>query len=155
MHPNATLLEQLCRALVNKNHQAMAACYHEEATFQDIAFSLRSKKQIHALWHMIAETDLRATFKNIQADAQTGSVDIVDEYTFRDTGRRVVNPIHSEFRFRDGLIIAQHDHCNAWKWCQQALGPVKGFMAWSIPAIRRSKAKKKLDEFSAIHPEYA
>lgn len=35
-----------------------AACYHPDATFEDIAFPLRGKKQIHGMWHMIAETDL-------------------------------------------------------------------------------------------------
>jgi ketosteroid isomerase-like protein len=155
MHPNAELLSKLYTALDNKDHEAMAICYHPDATFQDIAFSLQGKKQIHAMWHMIAETDLRASFTNVDADDQVGKADLVDKYTFRPTGRRVLNVIHSEFRFRDGLIIEHKDSCSALKWGLQALGPVKGVAAWLIPSIRRAKALELLKEFIASHPEYA
>ena len=132
----------------------MAECYHPDAQFEDIAFNLRGKKQIHAMWHMISQTDLRTSFKVLEADDQTGSVDVVDEYTFGDTGRRVHNVIRSDVRFRDGLIIQHHDSCNALKWAAQALGPAKGVVAWLIPATRRARAKKKIDAFIASHPEY-
>jgi hypothetical protein len=62
MHPHAALLEKLYKCLDGKDHEGMASCYCPEATFEDIAFNLRGKKQIHAMWHMIAETDLRASF---------------------------------------------------------------------------------------------
>ena len=87
MHPHATLLEKLYTSSDGKDHQGMASCYHPEASFDDIAFNLRGKKQIHAMWHMVAETDLRASFKVLQADGQTGTVDLIDDYTFRDTGQ--------------------------------------------------------------------
>ena len=155
MNPHAELLEELYRCLEGKDHQGMAACYHPDASFQDIAFALRGKKQIHAMWHMISETDLRASFTVSRADAQTGTADLVDDYTFRDTGRRVHNVIRSEFRFRDGLIVEHRDSCDALKWGMQALGPVKGVLTWLIPATRRAKAKTKLKKFIDRHPEYA
>lgn len=155
MHPQASLLEKLYTCLDGKDHEGMAACYHSEAEFQDIAFTLRGKKQIHAMWHMISETDLRASFTVRQIDDQSGTVDLVDEYTFRDTGRRVRNVIRSEFHFRDGLIIEHRDSCDALKWGVQALGPVKGLLSWLIPSKRRAGAMEKLDKFIASHPEYA
>ena len=88
MHPHAALLEKLYTCLDRKDHEGMASCYHSEATFEDIAFKLRGIKQIHAMWHMIAETDLRATFTVKQVDGQTGTVDLVDVYTFSETGRQ-------------------------------------------------------------------
>jgi hypothetical protein len=148
------LIDTLYRSLDGKDHNAMAACYHDDATFKDIAFDLKGKKRIHAMWHMIAETDLRATFSILKPDDQTVASDLTDVYTFRKTGRRVVNQIRSTFHFRDGLIIEHIDSCDAWKWGVQALGPVKGTLTWLIPCLRRSEARKVLEEFLAAHPEY-
>lgn len=155
MHPHAALVEKLYTGLDRKDHQAMASCYHPEATFQDIAFTLRGKQRIHAMWHMIAGTDLRASFTLLHVDDQTGAVDLIDEYTFRDTGRRVHNVIRSDFRFRDGLISEHRDSCDSLRWGIQALGPIKGTLSWLVPAIRRAKANAKLEAFIAEHPEYA
>jgi ketosteroid isomerase-like protein len=152
MHPHAALLEKLYGCLAAKDHDGMAACYHADATFEDIAFALRGKKQIHGMWHMISETDLRASFRVTGADAQTGTADLVDDYTFRDTGRPVHNVIRSEFRFKDGLIVEQRDSCDALKWGLQALGPVKGVLSWLVPATRKAKAKAKLANFIERHP---
>lgn len=158
MHPHAALLEKLYGSLNGKDDQSiksMASCYHPDATFQDIAFRLRGKKQIQAMWHLISETDLRASFKVLRADDEAGTVALTDDYTFRDTGRPVHNVIRSQFRFRDGLIVEHRDSCSALKWGIQALGPVKGVLSWLIPATRRAKAKTKLDKFIVDHPEYA
>jgi ketosteroid isomerase-like protein len=155
MHPNAALLEKLYRCLDGKDHDGMAACYHPDAIFEDIAFRLRGKKQIHAMWHMIAESDLRATFTVSGADDQFGTADLVDDYTFRDTGRHVHTVIRSEFRFRDGLVVEHKDFCHALSWGVQALGPVKGVISWLIPATLKARAKAKIDSFVARHPEYA
>jgi ketosteroid isomerase-like protein len=155
MHPHAALVEKLYTGLDRKDHQVMASCYHPEATFQDIAFTLRGKQRIHAMWHMIAGTDLRASFTLLHVDDQTAAVNLIDEYTFRDTGRRVHNVIRSDFRFRDGLISEHRDSCDSLRWGIQALGPIKGTLSWLVPAIRRAKANAKLEAFIAEHPEYA
>jgi ketosteroid isomerase-like protein len=155
MHANARLVEKLYTCLSRKDHQGMADCYHADATFEDIAFTLRGKAQIHAMWHMISETDLRASFKVGAVDGQRGAADLVDDYTFRDTGRPVHNVIRSAFRFRDGLIVEHHDFCSAMKWGIQALGPVKGVLSTLVPAKRRKKARDKLAKFIDRHPEYA
>ena len=107
------------------------------------------------MWHMITEGDLKASVEALQADDQTGSADVVDDYTFSDNGNHVHNEIHSDFRFRDGLIVEQRDKCNALKWGVQALGPIKGLASWIAPAKRREGAMAKLKAFIAQHPEYA
>lgn len=144
---NTQLIEKLYTCLDNHDHEGMAACYHSDADFKDIAFTLHGKKEIHAMWRMISETDLRATFTIIHADDEKVSVDLVDDYTFRDTGRYVHNEIRSDFRFRDGLIIEHIDTCDALKWGLQALGPVKGVISWLVPATRQAKAKEKLEKY--------
>ncbi len=155
MHPHAELLEKLYTGLNAHDHLGMAECYHPDATFDDIAFHLRGKKQIHAMWHLISEGDLRASFKVLAADDRTGSADLIDDYTFRETGRKVRNVIRSTFRFQDGLIIEHRDDCDALKWGVQALGPVKGCVAWAVPAMRRAKAAALIKAFLARHPEDA
>lgn len=155
MHTNGVLLEKLFQSLNEKDHHNMAMCYHTDAEFKDIAFKLNGRKQIHSMWHMISESDLHASFDILSVDDETGTVDLTDDYTFRDTGRPVHNVIRSEFRFRDGLIIKHNDSCDAFDWGVQALGPVKGFISWLVPATRRSKASSILEKFVNEHPEYA
>src|ERR1700730_1499737 len=97
MHPNAALLRRLFTALDHHDHLTMASCYHSAATFRDIAFDLRGSKQIHSMWHMICEGDIRASFELVHANDQDGRVKLLDTYTFGATkdppspGRRVRN----------------------------------------------------------------
>jgi hypothetical protein len=151
----AAVLEKLYTCLDRKDHDGMAACYHRDAVFQDIAFELRGRKRIHAMWHMISETDLRASFTIRRIDGRTAVVDLVDDYTFRPTGRRVHNVIRSDFHFVDGLIIGHHDSCSALRWGVQALGPAKGVASWLVPGARRRMAMATLARFIQRHPEYA
>ena len=148
MNTNSSLLlEKLYTCLNNKDHTGMAACYHPDADFKDIAFTLHGKKQIHGMWQMISETDLKASFTIIDADDETGRVESEEDYTFRDTGRPVHNIIQSDFRFQDGLIIEHLDSCDALKWGIQALGLVKGILSWLVPSERRELAMKKLEKY--------
>ncbi len=154
MHPNGDLLERLFTGLDQHDHEAMAACYHEDATFTDIAFDLRGKKQIQAMWHMISEGDIRATFEIVNADGDSGQANIVDDYTLTSTGRSVRNQIDSRFRFQDGVIIEQLDLCDAGAWAAMALGGPIGFLAGQIRFLRSQKAGQILGAFIAEHPEY-
>jgi ketosteroid isomerase-like protein len=154
MHANAALMERLFTGLDQHDHQAMAACYHADATFTDIAFDLRGQKQIHAMWHMISEGDIRTKFEILHADDTTGQANIVDDYTLTSTGRSVHNPIDSQFRFQDGLIIEQRDLCDAGAWSAMALGGPIGFLAGRFRFLRGQKARQILSAFVAEHPEY-
>jgi ketosteroid isomerase-like protein len=154
MHPNAALLERLFTGLDQHDHQSMAACYHADATFTDIAFDLRGKKQIHPMWHMIAGGDIRATFDIVHADDNTGQANVVDDYTLTSAGRSVHNVIDSNFRFQDGLIIEQRDLCDASAWAAMALGGPIGFLAGRFRFLRSQKARAILAAFVAEHPEY-
>src|SRR5262245_4135003 len=50
MQHNAKLLEQLYNSLGRHDYQAMANCYHPDARFRDIAFDLKGRDQIRAMW---------------------------------------------------------------------------------------------------------
>jgi len=154
MHPNGELLTRLFSGLDTHDHQAMAACYHEKATFSDIAFELQGKTRIHAMWHMISEGDIRTTFKVDEVDDHTAFVSVVDDYTFRSTGHKVHNKIESHFRFDKGLIIQQRDVCDAKAWAGMALGGMSGVLAGRLRFLRQRKAQATLDTFVATHPQY-
>jgi uncharacterized protein len=154
MESNRALLEKLYNGLERHDHDAMADCYHPDATFADIAFDLRGREQIHAMWHMIAESDLESTYSIESCNARDGVVGWIADYTFTDTGRRVHNVLRSRLVLNDGLIVEHRDDSDPWKWGLQALGPVKGPLAWLVPAIRQRKAAEKLADFISRHPRY-
>jgi hypothetical protein len=151
MHPNALLLERLFSALNRKDHEAMAACYHPAATFDDIAFALRGRAEIHDMWRMVCAGDIRATVDVTRADDRTGEVRVVDDYTFSDTGRHVRNVIASRFMFQDGFVLTHADTCDPVAWAAMAMGGVNGFLAGRVGPLRRFKARRKLAAFVASH----
>jgi len=153
MHPHAQLLDKLFNALNQRDAAAMAACYHPDATFHDIAFDLHGRKEIGDMWRMICTSDIRATFEVVDANDSVARVSLIDDYTFSDTGRAVHNVIDSRFRFDHGLIVEQRDTCDPHAWGAMAIGGVGGFLAGRVPALRRRKARRKLATFVAEHPE--
>lgn len=151
MHPNAQLLTTLFQCLNTHDHQGMADCYHDHATFRDIAFTLNGKRQIHAMWDMACsvnkagvKSDIVENVQELTANDSTGHVVVIDDYTFRDTMRKVHNKITSTIEFRDGKIIKQTDDCDPVCWARQAIGGIRGFLAGRVSFIRRGKAMKKL-----------
>lgn len=158
MHATAILLQRLF-SLNQHDHKAMAGCHHLNAKFTDIAFDLRSKKQIHAMWHMICrpeghEGDIAAMFHVVHADDRRGWVNLVDDYTFSSTGRKIINVIDSHFCFENGLIIEQRDFCDPHAWAAMALGGVGGFLASRSHFLRSFKARQRLHKFVEEHSEY-
>jgi hypothetical protein len=147
-------LHRLFTALSAHDHQAMASCYHTNARFRDIAFSLAGIKQIHAMWHMISETDIRCTFEVVRADEEAGTVNLVDDYTFAPTGHSIHNIIVSQFRLKDGCILEHQDVCDARAWGRMALGGLAGFVAGRLRIVRSFQAQRLLRAFTAKHPEY-
>jgi ketosteroid isomerase-like protein len=154
MHDSTILLQRLFTGLIQHDHQSMADCYHPEGAFAGIAFDLHGKTQIHAMWHMICEGDIQASFDVVSADHNMGQVSLVDDYTFTSTGRKVHNVIDSHFSFRDGRIIEHRDFCDARAWANMALGGARGFFAGRLHFLRSYKARKMLEAFIAQHPEY-
>lgn len=155
MHPNGVLLQRLFTALDRHDYLAMGPCYQPTAAFHDIAFDLKGRQRILAMWHMICEgSDIRVTFDVVHANDQDGRVTLVDEYTFRDTGRKVRNVIDSRFHFSDEHIVEHRDFCDARAWASMAIGGASGFLAGRIRLLRSLKANKKLGTFVRAHPEY-
>ena len=154
VNTNGGVLGRLFSALNRGDHEEMAACYAPDATFEDIAFRLKGRSRIHAMWHMICETDIKATFDVVHEDDKQGRVKLVDHYTFQETGKKVDNVIDSHFELRNGLIVEHNDYCDAEKWATMAMGSVLGFLPGRFRPLRSSMAFVKLWMFRRKHHQY-
>jgi ketosteroid isomerase-like protein len=157
MHPNAQQIETLYAALAKGDANAAAACYADDAYFEDIAFRRHRRKEIHEMWRMVCYAEPEVSFGSVTADDRRGSGRWTAEYMFgkidNPPGRPVTNHSTSEFTFHDdGLIATHHDRCDAKAWARQAYPFPKSFLAGSIAPLRRLAAACKLRKFLKAHP---
>ncbi len=147
---NRALIERFYRAFQQRDGAAMAACYHENASFRDPVFELDGAR-IGAMWKMLTSRagDLRVEFANVTADAASGCADWQAWYKFSATGRPVHNIISARFRFAEGLIIEHVDTFDFWRWSRQALGPIGMLLGWSsiVRGKVRMQAARALDQY--------
>ena len=152
-HANAECLKKFYSAFAALDAETMATCYHENAEFEDPAFSLRGKKEVVGMWSMLCAAvnekgrDVwKLEFSDISADDFQGKAHWEAHYRFSATGRMVHNIINAKFEFRDGLIIKHHDQFDFWRWSKQAIGPAGLLLGWSsfLKKKVRSQAAKNL-----------
>ncbi|MCK7594422.1 nuclear transport factor 2 family protein [Pseudomarimonas salicorniae] len=157
-HPNAILLERFYTAFRDLDAPAMAACYTEDASFEDPVFSLHGAGEIAAMWTMLCEAvkdkgrdAWRLEFSAIEADDFHGSAHWEPHYRFSATGRMVHNVIDACFVFDGGRIQHHHDSFSFWRWSRQALGAPGWLLGWT-PLLRgkvRQQAARNLQRFRA------
>jgi ketosteroid isomerase-like protein len=153
-HPNARVIERLYTAIQNADPKAIAACYAEDAYFEDIAFQLRGRKRILEMWELVCHAAPKVCFDpaSISADDRKGHGRWRAKYIYGKTatapGRPVDNTLTSEFAFRDGLIVDHRDGCDAMAWARMAFPFPKSLIAGSIPPLRRYIAAQRLKEFT-------
>ncbi|WP_407521482.1 nuclear transport factor 2 family protein [Lacibacter sp. MH-610] len=155
-YPSFDFMEQLITkfytAFAGLDAETMATCYHPEAVFNDEAFVNLRGKEPAQMWKMLIEQskgELKISFSNVQASSEKGSADWVATYKFSVTGRKVINHIHAEFEFKDGLIYRHTDRFDLHKWARQAMG-LKGWLLGGFGFFRkkvRQNARKALDRF--------
>jgi hypothetical protein len=148
-------IEKLYAAFAKLDADAMAACYAQDALFDDEAFSLKGRTQIGGMWAMLCDA-VKAKGRDvwkIQASAITEtSAHWEATYRFSATGRMVHNIIDAEFEFDGAGLIKRHrDRFDFWRWARQALGAPGLLLGWT-PMLRnkvRAQAAKNLDRFIA------
>jgi len=150
---NLDLIDRFYAAFARHDGDAMAACYTADATFADPVFTDLSGQEPGAMWRMLTarSNDLQVELVDRAAAGDTGSAHWIARYTFGQTGRPVVNDVHSTFRFKDGLIAEQHDDFDLYRWTRQALGPMGVTLGWT-PMVQggvRRRARAGLDQFRA------
>ena len=150
---NLDLIDRFYAAFARHDGDAMAACYTADATFADPVFTDLSGQEPGAMWRMLTarSNDLQVELVDRAAAGDTGSAHWIARYTFGQTGRPVVNDVHSTFRFSNGLIAEQHDDFDLYRWTRQALGPMGVTLGWT-PMVQggvRRRARAGLDQFRA------
>ena len=147
-------IQALYAALDRHDGEAAAACYTDDAVFEDPAFGRLTRGAVKDMWRMLAERsdDLAVTLGDhgVAEDGRTGWAHWSATYTFTDTGRKVLNEIDTRYSFRDGLIAEQVDAFPLRRWGAQALG-AKGAVLGLTPLLSRGVQKQvrsNLDRYS-------
>lgn len=147
---NKEVIREFFAAFARRDAEGMARLYHPEVVFEDPVFGELGAAQSSAMWKMLCSRgkDLQIEVSNVQADEARGSADWEAKYTFQKTGKFVHNRVHSEFWFRDGVIVKQKDTFDFWKWASMALGSQGLMLGWT-PMVRnavRKEARRSLEE---------
>ena len=148
-------IETLYAAFARLDADAMAACYAENARFDDAAFSLAGRSEVGGMWRMLCEA-VKAKGRDVwklQVSAITESgAHWEATYRFSATGRMVHNIIDAQFEFDSaGLIVRHQDTFDFWRWSRQALGAPGMLLGWT-PFLRakvRAQAAANLKKFLA------
>jgi len=151
------LIESFYAAFGQKDGHGMAQCYASDVHFSDPVFPDLSGPRAGAMWDMLTQApgDLRIELIDHDADEKHGSAHWRAHYVFSETGRPVVNDVHAEFRFEDGVITDHHDDFDFHRWSRQALGMVGLLFGWT-PMLRsavRRKAAARLEQHTGVAAE--
>jgi ketosteroid isomerase-like protein len=153
MHPNEELITRFYSAFAAGDHETMAACYSDEATFSDPVFPRLDAEQARAMWRMFCTggNEIQVSFGDVEADERRGGASWSATYAFPKTGRRVDNEISAEFEFAEGKIVRHRDRFDLYRWTRMALGPLGLLLGWS-PLVQnqvRAQASTQLKRFQA------
>jgi len=146
MTPSELTVQRLYEAVKRGDAAEAAECYCNDAAYRDIAFDLKGKPDIAAMWRLVCSRGVKVEYRDIRTEGSEVKGHWVFDYKFHGT-----NPVHNEmdssFTLRDGKILVHHDHASRWTWAKQALGIPKGALVTVLPFILRSQAKKELEAF--------
>jgi hypothetical protein len=162
MNSNEETLSRFYTAFAALDADTMAACYATDATFEDPAFSLKGRREIAGMWHMLCAStlarhrqDWRLEFRDVRADDSTGHAHWEAHYRFSVSNRLVHNLVEADFTFSpDGLIASHTDRFDFWRWSRQALGYGGWVLGWA-PFFQRQvrvQTRAALNNYLARHP---
>ncbi|MEY4099234.1 MAG: hypothetical protein RL300_405 [Pseudomonadota bacterium] len=162
MNSNQQTLTRLYTAFATLDADTMASCYAEDAMFDDPAFSLKGRREISGMWHMLCAAtlaknrdDWRLEFSDVRADDGSGHVHWEAHYRFSVSNRLVHNIVEADFTFTpDGLIASHSDRFDFWRWSRQALGYGGWVLGWA-PYFQkqvRVQTRAALTNYLARHP---
>ena len=147
-------IQALYAALDRHDGEAAAACYTDDAVFEDPAFGRLESGAVKDMWRMLTERsddlDVVLGEHGVAADGRTGWAHWSATYTFTTTGRSVQNEIDARYTFTGGLISEQVDSFPLRRWGAQALG-TKGAVLGLTPLLGRGvrkQARSNLDAYS-------
>lgn len=148
MSEPAELIDTFYEAFARRDGEAMAACYHPDATFSDPVFVDLKGDEVGSMWKMLCERgkDLKIQHSGVWAEDERGGARWEAWYTFSATGRTVHNRIEARFTFADDKIHSHVDDFSFWRWSRQALGAPGLLLGWSPLVLGkvRNQARKGL-----------
>jgi ketosteroid isomerase-like protein len=152
-------IQALYAALDAHDGDAAAACYTDDAVFEDPAFGRLTHGAVKDMWRMLAarSPDLAVTLHSfgVEDDGRSGWAHWSATYTFTATGRAVLNEIDARFQFADGLIREHVDTFPLRRWGAQALG-AKGAVLGRTPLLSRMvqrQTRTSLTDYTRPDPE--
>ncbi|MGH8442926.1 MAG: nuclear transport factor 2 family protein [Nevskiaceae bacterium] len=156
MSSNEETIRRFYSAFQQRDAATMAACYAPDVQFSDPVFTDLRGERAGAMWKMLCERgkDLKIEFRDVRADATTGSAHWEAWYTFSASGRKVHNIIDATFEFRDGKIVRHTDRFDLHRWAGLALGLPGKLLGWS-PLLQnkvRAMAAKGLEDYLRSAP---
>ncbi|MBL8384563.1 MAG: nuclear transport factor 2 family protein [Burkholderiales bacterium] len=149
---SARTITTLYDAFARLDADAMAACYAEDARFDDEAFSLAGRAQIGGMWRMLIDainTRGRDVWRLEVSEVTDRSAHWEPRYRFGATGRIVHNVIDASFTFDAAdRILTQRDRFDFWRWSRQALGPAGVALGWT-PFLRAQVRRRAAASLAA------
>jgi ketosteroid isomerase-like protein len=146
MTPDEETVQRVYESIKRGDAATAAECYCDDAAYEDLAFELKGKPEIAAMWRLVCSRGVKVEYRDIRTEGHEIKGHWVFDYKFRGT-----NPVHNEmdstFVFRDGKILVHHDHASRWTWAKQALGVPEGALVTILPSILRREAREELDTF--------
>jgi ketosteroid isomerase-like protein len=144
-------IRKLYDALDRHDGEAAAACYTDDAVFEDPAFGRLEAGAVKDMWRMLCERghDLDVALLDSGADGATGWAHWSATYTFGATGRPVTNDIQARFVFRDELIAEQVDSFSLRRWGTQAIGR-RAAVIGTTPLLKRMVQKQARGQLEAF-----
>ncbi len=151
MSTNEETIRRFYTAFQKRDAATMAACYAPDVQFSDPVFTDLRGAAAGTMWKMLCERgkDLKIEFRDVRADATSGSAHWEAWYTFSASGRKVHNIIDASFEFRDGKIVKHTDRFDLHRWAGLALGLPGKLLGWS-PLLQnkiRAMAAKGLADY--------
>lgn len=139
MTGNNQLIEKFYTAFANHDAGTMVSYYHPDLRFEDPVFGKLNFEKAALMWQMLIERskgNLKIEFSDVESNSNSGSATWIATYLFSKTNRKVINTIHADFEFKDGLIVKHTDTFNMWNWSRQALG-FKGLLLGWTPFMQQ------------------
>lgn len=147
MQKNEAIITRFYEAFQQRNSSEMNACYAENIAFSDPVFGLIYGDDVRGMWDMLCKNgkDLQLSFGNIQLlDDEYSTCEWIAQYTFSQTGRRVVNKIRAHMRIENGKITEHSDAFDIYGWSRQALGWKGWLFGWTAWFQKKLQQKSRI-----------
>jgi hypothetical protein len=128
------IISKLYTAMANGETLTIEECYAPSVKFYDPVFGVLKGNDVSLMWKMLLQSargKIKMNYTIIKSTEYVGSTRLTIVYNFGKNNRKIENIIHSEFHFKDGLIIKQNDDFDIWKWSKQAFGLSGVLFGWT------------------------